>query len=232
MATVLQNSGWSHIYPLTEKGGELKQITDGAFEDEDPVFSPDGKSISFISNRGLLEATNLCLFRRMVRGTPHSKVRCPGVVSQAQWARDNKNIYFNRQSPVETSDLVVQELASQSHPKYLTHTTPQNYSTSARIPEPVTWRSKNGKEISGLLYTPRNIKTAAKLSAVLWVHGGPEGQYVFRPDGWAQYLAQAGYVVLEPNYRGSTGYGEIFRNLNVEDSNGGEVDDVAAGAHI
>ena len=37
-------------------------------------------------------------------------------------------------------------------------------------------------------------------------------------------------MVLEPNYRGSTGYGEQFRNLNVEDSNGGEVDDVAAGA--
>ena len=34
-------------------------------------------------------------------------------------------------------------------------------------------------------------------------------------------------LVLEPNYRGSTGYGEVFRNLNVEDSNGGEVDDVA-----
>ena len=48
---------------------------------------------------------------------------------------------------------------------------------------------------------------------------------------WVQYLAQAGYVVLEPKYRGSTGYGEVFRNLNVEDSNGGEVDDVAAGVH-
>jgi dipeptidyl aminopeptidase/acylaminoacyl peptidase len=39
-------------------------------------------------------------------------------------------------------------------------------------------------------------------------------------------------VVLEPNYRGSSGYGEAFRNLNVEDSNGGEVDDVAAGAQL
>jgi dipeptidyl aminopeptidase/acylaminoacyl peptidase len=43
-------------------------------------------------------------------------------------------------------------------------------------------------------------------------------------------LSQEGYVVLEPNYRGSTGYGEKFRNLNVEDSGGGELDDVVAGA--
>jgi dipeptidyl aminopeptidase/acylaminoacyl peptidase len=110
------------------------------------------------------------------------------------------------------------------------HATPKNYSASAQIPERVTWKSKDGKEVSGLLYTPHNAKAAAKLPAVLWIHGGPEGQDVFRPDGWAQYLAQAGYVVLEPNYRGSTGCGEVFRNLNVEDSNIGEVDDVAAGA--
>src|SRR4051812_49909377 len=61
-------------------------------------------------------------------------------------------------------------------------------------------------------------------------YGGPEAQDQFRLDLWAQYLAQEGYVVLEPNYRGSTGYGEKFRNANVEDSGGGEVDDVAAGA--
>jgi dipeptidyl aminopeptidase/acylaminoacyl peptidase len=42
-------------------------------------------------------------------------------------------------------------------------------------------------------------------------------------------LAQEGYLVVEPNYRGSSGYGEKFRNLNVEDSGGGETDDVAAG---
>src|SRR4051812_49454191 len=61
-------------------------------------------------------------------------------------------------------------------------------------------------------------------------YGGPEAQDQFRLDLWAQYLAQEGYVVLEPNYRGSTGYGERFRNANVEDSGGGEADDVAAGA--
>jgi len=231
LATVLQNSGWSHIYLLPAKGGEPKQITDGAFEDEDPVFSPDGKSISFVSNRGLLEATNLWVVPANggeARQIAHFDV--PGIVSQAQWAPDSRSIYFNRQSPVETSDLLVQEVAPQSQPKYLTHTTPQNYSASAQIPERVVWKSKDGKEISGLLYTPRITKSAAKLPAVLWIHGGPEGQDVFRPDGWAQYLAQAGYAVLEPNYRGSTGYGEAFRNLNVEDSNGGEVDDVATGA--
>jgi dipeptidyl aminopeptidase/acylaminoacyl peptidase len=45
---------------------------------------------------------------------------------------------------------------------------------------------------------------------------------------WSLFLAQEGYLVFEPNFRGSTGYGEHFRNLNVEDSGGGEIDDIGA----
>ena len=231
LATVLQNSGWNHIYLLSAKGGEPKQITDGSFEDENPTFSPDGKSISFVSNRGLLEANDLWLIP-VSGGEAHqvAKFETPGIVSEPQWAPDSKSIYFNHQSPRETSDLLVQSLNSTTPPKYLTHTTPKNFSAAAQVPERVTWQSKDGKEIAGLLFTPPGAKPGAKLPAVVWVHGGPEGQDDFRADVWAQYLAQSGYVVLEPNYRGSSGYGEAFRNLNVEDSNGGEVDDVAAGA--
>jgi dipeptidyl aminopeptidase/acylaminoacyl peptidase len=231
LATVLQNSGWNHIYLLSPNGGEPRQITDGSFEDENPTFSPDGKSISFVSNRGLLEANNLWLIPAS-GGEAHqvAKFDTPGIVSDPQWAPDDKSIYFNHQSPKETSDLLVQSLNSSAPPKYLTHTTPKNFSAAAHVPERVTWQSKDGKEIAGLLYTPPGAKPGAKLPAVVWVHGGPEGQDDFRADVWAQYLAQSGYLVLEPNYRGSSGYGEAFRNLNVEDSNGGEVDDVAAGA--
>jgi dipeptidyl aminopeptidase/acylaminoacyl peptidase len=231
LATVLQNSGWNHIYLLSPKGGEPRQITDGNFEDETPEFSPDGKSIAFISNRGLLEANNLWVVPSSGgEAHPVAKFDTPGIVSDPQWAPDGKSIYFNHQSPVETSDLVVQTLNYSTPLKFLTHTTPKNFSASAEIPERVTWNSKDGKEIVGLLFIPRGTKAGAKLPTVVWVHGGPEGEDVLRADEWAQFLVQSGYVVLEPNYRGSSGYGEAFRNLNVEDSNGGEVDDVASGA--
>jgi dipeptidyl aminopeptidase/acylaminoacyl peptidase len=232
LATVLQNSGWNHLYLIPAAGGEPRQITDGKFEDEEPVFSPDGKSLAFVSNRGLLEATNLWTIPAE-GGEPRqvAKFDVPGISSQPQWSPDSRSLYFNHQSPLETSDLLVEDLGSEAPPRYLTHTTPKNFTAAAQVPERVTWKGKDGKEIAGILYTPRKPKAGARLPAVLFVHGGPEGQDVFRFDEWAQYLAQAGYVVLEPNYRGSTGYGEVFRNLNVEDSNGGEVDDVAAGAH-
>src|SRR3984957_10296794 len=230
LATVLQNSGWDHIYLIPAKGGEPKQISDGAFEDDNPVFSPDGKSIAFVSNRGLLESTNIWVMpAHGGEAQILTKFEVPGMSTEPEWSPNGRAIYFHHQSPVETTDLLEAQVGGQPAPRYLTHTTTANFANS-QVPERVTWKSKDGKEIAGLLYTPRGTKPGAKLPAILWIHGGPEAQDVFRADGWAQYLAQAGYVVLEPNYRGSNGYGEVFRNLNVEDSNGGEVDDVATGA--
>ncbi|QHN02901.1 S9 family peptidase [Granulicella sp. WH15] len=230
LATVLQNSGWDHIYLIPAKGGAPKQITDGSFEDDEPVFSPDGKSLAFVSNRGLLESSNVWVMPAH-GGEAHllAKFDVPGMSTTPEWTEDSSKVYFHHQSPLETGDLLVAEANGQGSPKYLTHTTPANFA-SAQIPERVTWKSKDGREIAGILYTPKDVKPGTKSPAVVWVHGGPEGQDVFRMDGWAQYLAQQGYVVLEPNYRGSNGYGEVFRNLNVEDSNGAEVDDVATGA--
>jgi dipeptidyl aminopeptidase/acylaminoacyl peptidase len=230
LATILQNSGWNHIYLVPINGEKPRQITDGEFEDESPIFSPDGKYIAFISNRNLLETRNLWVLPTLGGEAKQvAKFTDPGIASQPQWSPDGKRIYFNRQSSIETSDLLVQDLTSQVPSKHLTQTTPIIFKSIAQIPERITWKSKDGREIVGLLYTPRGAKPGTKFPAVLWIHGGPEEQDDFHFSAWVQYLAQAGYVVLEPNYRGGTGYGEIFRNLNVEDANQGEVDDVAGG---
>ncbi len=231
LATVLQNSGWDHIYLLPANGGEPKQITDGAFNDAVPQFSPDGKSIAFTSSRGgVLEATNVWVITAS-GGDAHlvAKFDVPGLASLPEWAPDGQRLYFHRQTPHETSDLFVASSDGKSSPTQLTNTTPKNL-THAVMPERATWKSKDGREIEGMLYLPPGEHAKNSLPLVEWVHGGPEGQSAFGGDPWAEYLAAAGYVVLEPNYRGSTGYGEIFRNLNVEDAGGGEVDDVAYGA--
>lgn len=231
LATVLQNSGWDHIYLLPAIGGTPKQITEGAFNDEQPQFSSDGKSLAFTSSRGgVLEATNVWVMPS-VGGEAHAiaKFSAPGVTALPEWSTDGQHLYFHRQTPHETNDLFVAAADGANTPTQLTNTTPIVF-THAVIPESVTWKSKDGREIEGMLYLPPGEHAKNSLPLVEWVHGGPEGQDVFRSDGWAQYLAGAGYVVLEPNYRGSSGYGEVFRNLNVEDAGGGEVDDVAYGA--
>ena len=231
LAVVLQNSGWDNIYLIPVSGGAPRQLTRGDYDDRDPVFAPDGKSLAVTSNRALRETTGIWivpLSGAVPRPLTHFDI--PGVESSPEWSSDGSRIFFHRGTPLESTDLLVADAGGTAPPKYLSHTTPQNLAGAFHAPEKVQYRSKDGLEIAALLYKPENLKPGVHAPAVLWIHGGPEAEDVFRFDPWAQYLTQQGYIVLEPNYRGSSGYGEKFRNLNVEDSGGGEADDVAAGA--
>ena len=231
LAVVLQESGWDNVYLIPASGGSPKPLTRGEQDDLDPVFSPDGKSIAIVSNRQAPEESHIWVVPvngSSARELTHFKI--PGVESLPEWSPDGKTIYFHRATPLQSTDLLAANIEGSSEPKYLTRTSPKNLEGAAQLPETVRFKSKDGLSISAILYKPRGYKQGTRYPAVLWIHGGPEGQDVLRLDLWAQYLAQEGYVVLEPNYRGSTGYGEKFRNLNVEDSGGGEMDDVAAGA--
>jgi dipeptidyl aminopeptidase/acylaminoacyl peptidase len=231
LALILQESGWDNVYLIPAAGGAPKAITHGNWEDESPEFSPDGKSIALVSNRGTQEFHSIWI--QPVDGTAPHQLRVfktEGVESAPFWSMDGSKVYFRRTTPSSAADLLSatpQVIAGDTGVKQITQATPLNFKDGI-MPEIVHYKSKDGHDIAAILYKPRN--SSAKSPAVLWIHGGPEAQDTFRFDPWAQYLAQSGYVVLEPNYRGSTGYGEKFRNLNVEDSGGGEMDDVAAGA--
>ncbi|MBV8829757.1 MAG: S9 family peptidase [Acidobacteriaceae bacterium] len=231
LALSLQESGWENVYLIPATGGTPKPLTRGEQEDRDPVFSPDGKAIAFVSNRGSLEESHIWIAPvdgSSVRALAHFDV--PGIESAPEWSPDGSAIYFHRTTPLESTDLLLANLQNKSEPKYLSQTTPKNFDGTLQVPERVRFQSKDGLSINAMLYKPRSLQSGVRCPAVLWIHGGPEGQDGYRLDLWAQYLAQQGYLVLEPNYRGSTGYGEKFRNFNVEDSGGGEMDDVAAGA--
>lgn len=230
LAVILQESGWNNVYLIPSTGGAPKALTRGDWEDSNPVFSPDGKSLAVVSNRNTPEQSHIWIVPAD-GGNAHmdSVSTAPSMDSAPLWSPDGGKIYFHHSSPVSSMDLV--EVQPGKDPKLMTQTTPLNFSGDAlEMPEVVHYASKDGTNIAAMLYKPHALKAGTKYPAVLWIHGGPEGQDTFRLDGWAQYLAQSGYVVLEPNYRGSTGYGEKFRNMNVEDSGGGEMDDVAAGA--
>lgn len=85
---------------------------------------------------------------------------------------------------------------------------------TAVAPELVRYRSFDGLEVPAFLYVPRDRRDGERIPFVVNYHGGPEGQ--FRPgfDRTAQVLATRGIGVLQPNVRGSTGYGRAFHRLD------------------
>ena len=100
--------------------------------------------------------------------------------------------------------------------------------------EVISWKSQDGTAIEGVLRRPAGYAPGQKRPLLVLVHGGPTGtsrpslvggNYVYPVE---QFLAK-GALVLDPNYRGSAGYGETFRSLNVRNLGVGDAWDVLSG---
>jgi dipeptidyl aminopeptidase/acylaminoacyl peptidase len=101
--------------------------------------------------------------------------------------------------------------------------------------EVIKWKSKDGREIEGLLTYPINYKAGDKVPFILNIHGGPAGVFAQSCVAANQgsyplaAMAEAGYAILRPNPRGSSGYGTEFRTANRNDWGGKDYEDVMAG---
>lgn len=99
--------------------------------------------------------------------------------------------------------------------------------------EVITWKSTDGTPIDGILIKPANFDPAKKYPLLCIIHGGPTGidmpsmidTRYYPSDLWAA----RGAVLLKVNYRGSAGYGEAFRQLNVRNLGVGDAWDVLSG---
>lgn len=77
--------------------------------------------------------------------------------------------------------------------------------------KPYPYKSRDGLDIHAYLTLPPG-KTPSNLPTVIFPHGGPGARDQLAFDWWAQFMTSRGYAVLQPNFRGSTGYGVTFRD--------------------
>jgi dipeptidyl aminopeptidase/acylaminoacyl peptidase len=76
---------------------------------------------------------------------------------------------------------------------------------------PIAYTARDGRTIQGYLTVPAGVEPR-NLPAVLLVHGGPWARDTWGYNGTVQWLANRGYAVLQPNFRGSTGFGKAHLN--------------------
>jgi dipeptidyl aminopeptidase/acylaminoacyl peptidase len=99
--------------------------------------------------------------------------------------------------------------------------------------EVVSWKSQDGAAIEGVLHKPSNFDPSRKYPLLVVIHGGPTGVSRAVPFTSSTYPIDVwvprGVLVLEPNYRGSAGYGAKFRALNVRNLGIGDAWDVLSG---
>jgi dipeptidyl aminopeptidase/acylaminoacyl peptidase len=194
-----------HVAVSPASGGEAKVLT-LAFDrmSSIPRFSPDGKFIYFIADDDGTQ--NLC--RIAATG---------GEVTRAVGGR----LFVSGYALGKSGDIVA-ELGTIDRPTEL-YTVPSGKLTQlthvndalmkalkVSVGEYVKFKSQDGTLVSGYLYKPLDYTPGKKYPAILRPHGGPVWAYYAEFDHLAQLLAANGYVVLYPNPRGSSGYGQNY----------------------
>jgi dipeptidyl aminopeptidase/acylaminoacyl peptidase len=95
--------------------------------------------------------------------------------------------------------------------------------------ESVQWKSDDGMDADGVLTYPVGYRKGKAYPLVLAIHGGPESASTARFSPLPQLLAAAGFLVFQPNYRGSTNLGDAFQHAIYRDTGEGPGKDVMSG---
>lgn len=162
-----------------------------------------------------------------------------GVASAFSWAAQSDRIAYLRETPEQPADIWWAELSPASggdlpsRSRRLTRLNPEVEELELGRTEVVKWKSRDGREIEGLLVYPLGYQAGRRYPLVVSVHGGPEGAYVqgfMASHGeFPHLLAAQGYACFFPNFRGSSNYGAEFAAANVGNLGGGDFQDIMSG---
>ncbi len=177
-----------------------------------PIWTSDGKSlIEVYAKEG---KANVALFDAATGSVKDLTSGNQGVMSFRATPDGSKLIYIVS-TPTRINDLFVLDRATPgASPKQLTHINDELFAKlNLTEPEEIWYDSFDGKHIQAWLQKPPDFDAHKKYPLILNIHGGPHTAYGYIFDHEFQWMAAKGYVVLYPNPRGSTSYGEDFANI-------------------
>ena len=258
----------------------VKDIVTWEGKDENPIFTPNGKSIVFTSDGGKIEPIGLSDTYKISSngGKPKKLAETPnrvasiisvsadnnhvfvadanrtksevyklslsssnispmlnlkGRVSSPKLSDDSKKIVFVKQELDKPSEVFISELNT-INPKQISNFNPTKDFPKLAKTEIITWKSKDGLVIEGLITYPTKYNKRKKYPLAVIIHGGPAGVFSETFTGARsiyniEYFASKGYAVLRPNPRGSNGYGKNFRFANFKDWGFGDYEDIMSG---
>jgi dipeptidyl aminopeptidase/acylaminoacyl peptidase len=211
--------------------GEIKWLTKDKWEIRGHEFSPDGKHLTFSAN---VDGNEDIYIHDLATGKstplPILKGVNEPVGGHSAFTKDGARLLYNHNGPTAPGDLWVYTVAT-GKSRQITHSLVAGVRSEDMVePHLVHYPSRDGKwTISAFLYVPYNMVRNGQNAAIVYIHGGPTSQTMNSFNRFVQFAANQGYMVLAPNYRGSTGYGKEFQQANLFDMGGGDLQDVLAG---
>jgi dipeptidyl aminopeptidase/acylaminoacyl peptidase len=154
----------------------------------------------------------------------------PDQIFGLSFSSDGKTMAFTGRNNDQLTEVFI---STNDNQQQVTDFTSQIKDWKVAQSEVISWKSKDGATIEGVLHKPKDYDPSKKYPLLVVIHGGPTGidtptpvpAYVYPIVQWLD----KGCLVLRPNYRGSAGYGEAFRSLNVKNLGVGDMWDVMSG---
>ncbi|MGH9657962.1 MAG: S9 family peptidase [Bryobacteraceae bacterium] len=217
----------SNVALLDRRSGEMEWITRGEWDSEAGEFR--GHWIAYETNVDGNTEVFLYDTQKKIASRVPSRVGLNSLGSHV-FAPDGKRILFYYGGPTEPRDIYTYAIGAPK-PVRVTRSAMAALDTSSLVePFLVHYDSFDGLRISAFLYIPFNLKHIRRAPGIVLVHGGPSAQSMNGFNRDVQYLVNSGYLVIAPNYRGSTGYGKDFEEKNRFDMGGGDLQDVVFAA--
>ncbi|MGA2004539.1 MAG: S9 family peptidase [Terriglobales bacterium] len=225
-------NGYDNAALLEVATKKIHWLTEDKWQIQGESFSPDGKSLTYTAN---VDGNNEIYLYDMASGKARALPMPKGLNwpsgRSSPFARDGSKMLYSHTGPTAPGDLWVYTLAD-GKSYQLTHSLVGGVRAEDMVePQLVRYPSKDGKwTISAFVYVPCNLPRNGQHPAIVYVHGGPTAQTMNTFNRFVQYMVNQGYLVIAPNYRGSTGYGKEFQQANLFDMGGGDLQDVLSAA--
>ena len=218
----------SELAKIPANGGQITVLTE-SFDENPGMIKWTEQGIYFVASQKTLRH----LFLLNPGNGSYKKIADkPENISSVSIADDEKTIAFSAYDRTTLAEIYRASLDSY-HPVRVTNMTDQVKGWNLGTREIISWKSKDGVEIEGVLWKPENYDQNRQYPLFVVIHGGPSS--ISRPTLVTSYVypmvqwLKKGALILQPNYRGSTGYGEKFRSLNVRNLGVGDSWDVESG---
>ncbi|HXA08875.1 MAG TPA: S9 family peptidase [Chthoniobacterales bacterium] len=192
----------------------------------EPIWSEDGKSILEIySKEGRTQLASFNAENGAVTDLTHGNQ----AVLRYSASADGTKIVYLVSTPTQINDLFFIDQPG-AEPRQLTHSNDALFGQlNLTEPEEIWYESFDGKRVQAWVQKPPGFDPTKKYPLILNIHGGPHAAYGYIFEHEFQWMAAQGYVVLYPNPRGSTSYGQMFGNIIQYKYPGDDFKDLMAG---
>ncbi|HEV3057480.1 MAG TPA: prolyl oligopeptidase family serine peptidase [Vicinamibacterales bacterium] len=237
-----ERDGWMHLYTIdaAAAGATARQLTQGKWEITDIALSGDRKKFYITSTE--VHPGERHLYAMPIEGGDRTKLTSMPGGNAGDVSPDDSTIGLVYSFSNKPHEVYVMPNRPGASAKQMTTTPTDEWRSFKWIdPQLVTYKTRDGVDVYARLFTPEmaGAKRDPAAPAVVFVHGAGYAQNAHRY--WASYyreymfhnlLASRGYVVLDPDYRASSGYGRDWRTAIYRHMGGHDLDDVVDGARF